>query len=277
MIEIVYAGNKAVIEGITLSALSAVMSTNEKVLIHIFTMDLSGLNEKYTPITQEDCKKLERMLNSVRDGNKVMRHDFTKRYLESSRTSKRAHSSYTPYCLLRLFLTQEEGIGDKVIYLDADTMVHRNINELYSIDISRYELAGVLDAMGRHWIYPTYMNSGVLLLNVKNLKRTGSFEKALEYSLCHSTILVDQDAINRYCRHKLYLPSRFNNQRKMTDDTVVKHFCKALKFFPFLHTVNIKQWQRDKVRYKLEIFDFDDVYDTYDALINRDILNDAEN
>lgn len=266
MIEIVYAGNTAVLEGITLSALSAVMRTKENLRVHIFTMDLRCFNEKYSPITEEDCQKLERMLCAVRGGNEVVRHDFTERYLKSSRTSKRAHSSYTPYCLLRLFLTHEEGLGDKAIYLDADTMVNRDINELYSIDISRFELAGVLDAMGRHWIYPSYINSGVLLLNIKNLKRTGGFDKALDYALSHSSFLVDQDAINKFCRHKLYLPSRFNNQRKMTDDTVVKHFCKILKFFPFLYTVNIKQWHREKVHSKLKIYAFDDVYALYDKL-----------
>lgn len=264
MTEIVYAGNKAVAEGIALSALSVVMRSENPVRIHIFTMDLRGVNKKYISITDDDCRKLEELLNSVKTGNEVVRHDFTKIYLGNNRLSDGAHATYTPYCLLRMFITHVDGIGDKVIYLDADTMINKDIDELYSIDMSRYEIAGVLDAMGQYWIYPTYINSGVLLLNVKNLKKTGGFEKALDYVLTHSSFLVDQDAINKFCKYKLYLPAKFNNQRKMTDDTVVKHFCKILKFFPFMHTVNIKQWHREKVHKKLKIFAFDDVYETFD-------------
>jgi len=242
------------------------MRSENPVRVHIFTMDLRGVNKKYIPITDDDCKALEKMLNAVKAGNEVIRHDFTQIYLSNNRISDNAHATYTPYCLLRLFITREEGIGDKVIYLDADTMINKDIDELYSTDMSRYEIAGALDAMGQYWIYPTYINSGALLLNVKNLKKTGGFEKALDYVLTHSSFLVDQDAINKYCRYKLYLPARFNNQRKMTDDTVVKHFCKILKFFPVMHTVNIKQWHRNKVHSVLKIYDFDDVYAAYDKL-----------
>jgi len=253
-------------EGITLSALSIVMHSDCALRVHLFTMDLSRANKKYVPLAEEDRAEIERVLNSVRGGNEVILHDFTRIYLESNKISDTAHASYTPYCLLRLFITQVEGIGEKVLYLDTDTMLYGDVNELYSIDISRYELAGALDAMGQYWIYPTYMNSGVLLLNVKNLKKTGAFEKSLDYVLTRSTFLVDQDAINKFCKYKLFLPSRFNNQRKMTADTVVKHFCKILKFFPVLHTVNIKQWDRERVHKTLKINEFDDVYSMYDKI-----------
>lgn len=271
MIEVVYAGNAAMIKGITLSALSIIMRSKAKIRFHIFTMDLHSFNDKYTPITENDCKRLENMLSRARGGSEVMLHDFTEKYIGSNRLSPRAHRSYTPYCLLRLFIAHVEGLGEKVIYLDADTMVNKDINRLYSIDISDYELAGVLDAMGQYWIYPTYINSGVLLLNVKNLKRTGGFDKALNYVLDHSSFLVDQDAINKYCEHKLYLPTKFNNQRAMKSDTVIKHFCKVLKFFPFIHTVNIKQWDVEKVHKILKIHDFDDVYEEYNKLISENI------
>jgi len=271
VVEVVYAGNSAMIKGITLSALSIIMRSDEKVRFHIFTMDLRSFNKKYIPITEGDCKQLESRLNFVRGGNEVVLHDFTERYIKRNETSKRAHSSYTPYCLLRLFITHEEGLGDKVIYLDADTMVNKDINELFAIDISRYELAGVLDAMGQYWIYPTYMNSGVLLLNLTNLKKTGGFDKALDYVLKHTSILVDQNAINKYCEYKLYLPSAFNNQRAMQKDTVIKHFCKVLKFFPYMRTVNIKQWDTEKVHKVLKIHEFDDVFELYEKLLSENI------
>ena len=73
----------------------------------------------------------------------------------------------------------------------------------------------------------------------------------------------DQDAINRLGSEKLYLDKRFNSQRRLYDDTVIQHFSKSIRFFPFFHTVNVKPWEVQKVRQVLKIHEYDDILDDY--------------
>ncbi len=269
MIEIVYGGNKAVLEGIRLSSLSICKHCSKPILFYILTMDLRNVSNRYQPINEEEVDELKSQLRTLNPDVDVRLYDLTQKYLMENKYKRDIHHSYTPYCLLRLFSYQIEDIGDKVIYLDVDTMAYGNIEELFNIDITDYELAGVKDAMGKYWINPKYINSGVLLINMKKVRETSSFERALKYTLSHRSILIDQNAINHYCKKKLYLENKFNNQRKMTDDTLIKHFCKVLKFFPFMHCENIKQWHIDKVRNKLQIHHFDDIYKIYFDLTKK--------
>ena len=274
MLEVIYAGNRKVTKMIFLSALSLAYRSGGPITIHLLSMDLSAINPTYEAITREDADEMEGRLRKINPEITVKLYDLTEKYLSQTKYSdKDVHRSYTPYCLLRLFITDIDAIGDKAIYLDIDMMIYKDIRLLFDIDVEGYEIAGVKDAMGKYWINPKYMNSGVMLINVKKIRETRAFEKALKYTLSHRAILIDQNAINHYCKKKKYLPSRFNNQRKMTEDTVIKHFCKVLKFFPYMHCVNIKQTDRERVWNKLKIHEFDDVYRLYDTLIEDKITN----
>ena len=81
--------------------------------------------------------------------------------------------------------------------------------------------------------------------------------------------MPDQSALHRLHECRLILPRRFNEQRKPREDTVVKHFCRGIRWFPFFYIYNYKQWERDKVHKKLKLFCFDDIYEEYDRLMAR--------
>lgn len=84
--------------------------------------------------------------------------------------------------------------------------------------------------------------------------------------------MPDQSAIRKYVKDILILEDRFNEQRSIKPKTVVKHFNKGIKWFPFFHIYNYKQWQIDNVHKKLKIFMFDDIYDQYKNLLKNSIL-----
>lgn len=65
------------------------------------------------------------------------------------------------------------------------------------------------------------------------------------------------------------MPRRFNEQRGITGETVIKHFNKGIVWFPF-HIYNVKQWQRDAVHKRLKITAFDDDYAFYDEFMKED-------
>ena len=67
------------------------------------------------------------------------------------------------------------------------------------------EYAAARDHYGKYLISPDYINAGVLLLNMKNIRRTGLFMKARKLLQTKKLIFADQSAIIRSTRAKMLL------------------------------------------------------------------------
>ena len=267
MINVCYSGNKAVFEGLLMSVMSLAKQTKEPLQVFVLTMDLRDENPKFAPFTDEQIDILSKVLQDKNEQSKAIKVDVTKEYLEHLRNGKNHENGYTPYATLRLLLDLVPNIPDKMIYLDIDTMCCGDIKELFDIDVADFDFGACKDYMGRFWIRRTYCNSGVLIINMKNVRSNGLFKKCRDMVNRKKMLMPDQTALNKYGKKK-YLPFRFNEQRKIHPDTVVKHFCKGIVFFlPFgFHIYNIKQWQREKVHKSLKIHDFDDIYERVDTI-----------
>lgn len=100
---------------------------------------------------------------------------------------------------------------DKILYLDSDVIVRHNIAELFSEDIDNYYIAGVEDIVGKVLIdnyrlskTTTYINSGVMLLNLKKLRNfdlISELKKIPEYFIANN--FGDQDLINYWFQDKI--------------------------------------------------------------------------
>ena len=108
---------------------------------------------------------------------------------------------------------------DRVIYLDSgDTIVHRDIKDLWNIDVFNYPLAAVTEStIGTPYPYnpvcrdgfvepENYFNSGVLLLNLGRLRKAPNiFEAGIKFRGEHpGYITLDQTILN-YCFSTNYL------------------------------------------------------------------------
>lgn len=262
IIPVYYAGNSAVFAGVFMSAYSVALHSSKPVAINILTMDVTEKDPKFKPITNAQCKLLESCIKKFNKKNSVRAIDMKDQYIKHIKNGKNDNTVYTPYSMLRLFMDQVENIEDKCVYLDIDTMSVRDIDELYRLDMSKYEYAAALDYMGKSWISKDYCNSGVLLLNMKLIKERNLFPKCFDHIKSHRSMLPDQTALYRCVEDKLILPMKFNEQRDIKDDTVIKHFCKGIVWWkPIFHMYNIKQWQIEEVHSELKIHDFDDIYE----------------
>lgn len=273
MINILYCGNYAVFDGILISILSMIKHTKEALAIHIFTMDLYEINRKYQPITNNQKNILEKIVKEKNIISKVILHDITKLFTKGLADTPNLVNFYTPYCLLRLFADKVEGIADKVIYLDTDTVINDDIKKLYDIEIEDYELACVRDYLGKVFISPRYFNSGVLLLNMVMIRKTNLFENTRKLIANKKMAFPDQTALNKLAKRKLYIPAKFNSQRRLKKDTIIQHFCKSIRFIPYYHTLNIKPWEIDKVHKKLKITHYDDIFAQYFKIIKTEGIN----
>ena len=118
--------------------------------------------------------------------------------------------------------------------------------------------------MGKFFVKWDYINSGMLLLNLKKIKETKLFEKARELVRTKKMICVDQDAIYRSTTKKLILPRIYNEQIRFNKkDTLICHFCKRLLWYPYPRVRNIKQWQVEEVHKILRCHAFDSDLEEY--------------
>ena len=62
MINLMFCGNDKIYDGLLISLLSIVKYNKEPLNINVITVDLSDIDEKYTPITEEHRKELEEVI-----------------------------------------------------------------------------------------------------------------------------------------------------------------------------------------------------------------------
>lgn len=109
---------------------------------------------------------------------------------------------------------------DKVLYLDCDTLIRGNLDELFSLDLTGKYLAGVKDVWGVSKYVKrlgmksgVYVNSGMLLFNCDYCRKEHFFDKVVDFAKNNAKIIefCDQDSINKVVdEHKLVISPKYN-------------------------------------------------------------------
>lgn len=128
---------------------------------------------------------------------------------------------FTLTIYFRLFIPSMFPEYDKGIYLDSDTVITGDLSELYRVELGNNLLAAALDnsiadipelvrytdeAVGVG--IENYINSGILVMNLKELRKVRLEERFLElfHRYHFDTIAPDQDYLNAMCYGRiLYL------------------------------------------------------------------------
>lgn len=274
MINILFCGNDKVFDGFLTCALSIFKrsSTKEPFNFYIFTLDLQNINPKYKDISDRHIRFFDSVIKEYNPENKVTKIDVTSIYNQEFRGCPNEMCYTSPYTLLRLFADLVPQMPSKFLYLDADVLFNRDIELLYNQDVSDAEYAGCHDHYFKlicPFMNPRYTNAGVLLFNLDKCKETGLFKKSRELIKVKKLIFADQSALNRSTTKKLLLPQRFNEQKFLHKNTVVRHFSQRLFYTPYPHVANIKQWNVEGVLKVFKYFCFDDILFEYIYLINK--------
>lgn len=151
---------------------------------------------------------------------------------------------FTMTIYLRLFIADMFPEYDKAIYIDSDVVVPGDISKLYEHELGNNILGACPDysvqdipelvnyienAIGVNRL--EYINSGVLLMNLKMMRDVKFSEKFVsllnEYHF--DTIAPDQDYVNAMCNGKiLYLDQTWdampNNAQKPLDNPMLIHY-----------------------------------------------------
>jgi lipopolysaccharide biosynthesis glycosyltransferase len=135
----------------------------------------------------------------------------------------------TAAAYLRLFMTEfVDGTVSKVLYLDSDVIVCRDVEALWKTNVNGYAMAAVRDhslgySLSDPYIPPEcYFNTGVLLVNLDKWRQSGAPERLIQYAEEHRGVgaFHDQDVLNAVFSKDTYLLGlEWNFQARMADST----------------------------------------------------------
>jgi len=138
----------------------------------------------------------------------------------------------------RLKLTELLPKTERVIYLDCDTIVRKSLCEFFNTDLGNDNyIAGVMDARVKYkpaWKGKTYINSGVLLMDLDKIRRDNIGNVFYNYTKEHYDEIKtgDQDIINFTLKDKIKIVddswnvqvSSFLSRSSFTKDPYIIHY-----------------------------------------------------
>ena len=155
---------------------------------------------------------------------------------------------FSNFCFARLALPSivEE---DKVLYIDTDAIVLKDISKIWRLDVKDYYVAGCKDyGIIRDGTYRKlnfkgrYVNSGFIIMNLKKIREEDIQEKWFKVINENELKYPDQDALNLVCQNKeLYIPTMYNYIRNVTIEPQFKELLKVMHY-----AGEKEQWVVDK-------------------------------
>lgn len=264
---ILYCGDRNIENGLIISLMSIADYVETEINVYVMTMELETEKKKYEPVSDNVISELDKYLKTRHSGSFVRKINITALFHKKIPDAN-INTRFTPYCMLRLFADLVPELPDKILYLDNDVICRGDLRELYYINMKDYEVAGVLDYYGK-WFFRNsirhadYINSGVLLINLEMVRKTGLFKKCREMCSENRMFMPDQSAINRLAVAKRLLPRRYNEQRKLRKNTLIQHFTTSFRFFPWVHIVSVKPWEIEKMHEILKLNEYDELLERY--------------
>ena len=267
MIDILFCGNSKIFDGILTCMLSILKrtETKEPFNFYIFTMDLSRVKPEYTCISDAMVQFLERTAKTYNKQNRVTKIDVTQIYEKEFGGCPNEQCYCSPYTLIRLLADLVPDMPKKLLYLDIDLLFNRDIRLLWDTDVTGYEYAAARDHYGKIILFfrRKFINAGVILFNLEECKKTGLLQKARGFIKTKKLLFADESAIILSTTKQKVLSQRFNDQKFLYKDTVIRHFSKRLFWLPYPHVDNIKQWRITKVHKIFGYENFDEILYEY--------------
>ena len=243
-VELLYCSNAGAYDGVMLSLLSVMRHTARPLSVKILTASFDCPGGE--PVEKARASFMGELLCRRGDGSALVLEDVTE-LASALFTSEAACGAFTPYTLLRLIADLVYS-DEKVLYLDADTMAAGDIGRVYDLDLEDGLVGGVRDALGSVFLSPFYLNAGVLLLDIPGIAADGAFTRARAFVRENKLRYPDQSALNYSDIPVTILPSFCNEQLHMRKDTVIRHFCRTVRFFPYPHVDRKKPWEKGGMR-----------------------------
>ena len=238
---ILFCGDRNVQDGLLIAVLSLLENTQEHLDIYVLTLDMSMNGRIYSPIEQTFVDYLNETVSAQYDDRLYTKLIDTTDLFKDETPDANLSTRFTPCCMLRLFADKIDEIPDRILYLDTDVICRRDFGDFYYQNMDGVEIAGVLDYYGS-WFFRKnifkrdYLNSGVLLMNMCELRKTGLLSSCRHMCTTKQMFMPDQSALNKLSVSKRICERKYNDQRRLHSDTVFQHFTTHFRFFPYVRT-----------------------------------------
>ena len=264
---ILYCGDQGIADGLLVSLLSLLKNNTEMMNIYIATIQYEGVK----PFTEKSAKFLDSLVKKYNKKSFVKLIDATDVFVKNL-PKKNMGTYFTPCSMLRLYADKIPELEkcDRLLYLDYDVVCRGDISEFYNTDLDGIEAAGVLDIYGKNFYHYhglfkfDYMNSGVMLFNMKECRKTKMFEKTVALCAKRWMMLADQAALKKSISKRKLMPRKYNEQgERPRKDTVLHHFSNNFKFWPYFRVQKVKPFEVEKIHKVLKITEYDDILEEY--------------
>lgn len=242
--------------GVAISSLMSYASDEYEYRLHVF----------YSELSDKNIRRLENMSTD----NVIIKCMNVSNSIPDVKLKNKNHvSKETVYRIIAPIVLNEY---DKILYLDSDMVILDDVSKIYNIDLGEHILGAVEEKQTTGFVQyleernietKGYFNSGVLLLNTKQLIEKDILSKVVEV-LNNDVVYFypDQDSLNIVCGTDIvYLPGEWNvawhlsheNQRVIAEHVDITN--RLFKEYKILHyTSNIKAWQRPDLEYAHEFW-----------------------
>ena len=153
--------------------------------------------------SQDNINKINTLINKF--GKDFLKINFINMHNAFEGANTDIYISTTSYYRIRLPSLLSD--VDRVLYIDTDVINFADLTEMYNLELNdNIFLRGTLDNIGntaelRLFGINTskYMNAGILLMNLKSMRKLGIEEKIIDFVNNHYLEHHDQTAINAVC------------------------------------------------------------------------------
>lgn len=201
---------------ITTSIISILENSKDNEIINMHFLD-GGIEQKNKEIIINIIKKYNANIKFYKPNIDKYTTWFNK-IINSN--DKKYFTYWAPAALYKLSIPSIMPDIEKILYIDADTIVTKNLYELYNINIDNYYMAAVeatgselVDELKQKFHLDKYLNSGILLINNKKLIEDKLEEKFNNFfeSNYNKIICLEQDILNVVCNGKVkYIDYKYN-------------------------------------------------------------------
>ena len=143
---------------------------------------------------------------------------------------------------------------DRIIYFDCDVVINSSLKKLFNTDMENHPIAGVVDIKKKIVkINPGYVNSGVLLLDLKKMRELNIENEFYIYTKDNFETIKcgDQEIINAVCKGDIKILenkwnvqiSNFTNRSDYMKNPAIIHYVSKNK-----------PWQFGSYSYRKELF-----------------------
>lgn len=140
------------------------------------------------------------------------------------------HAHWTYTCLLPLAFPEIFTEESRILRMDNDAMVLKDIGELFDIDMQDCYAAMVPEPIRFHFPFK-YYNAGVALMDLDKFRTTGIYKKMIDMANTQELTAMDQDALNVFCAGEiLELVPEWNDAGGITtptEDPIIRHYAGA--------------------------------------------------